>query len=83
MQSESNTGPPDGPDLTEAERAVLAALVAGSTPADIAADQGVSITTVRTHIMRLHQKFGVTRTLDVVRLALALDRREPEAPAPS
>lgn len=71
MQHESNTGPPGQPRLTEAEQAVLAALIAGRTPDDIALDQGVSITTVRTHIQRLHQKFGVTRTLDVVRLAFA------------
>jgi DNA-binding CsgD family transcriptional regulator len=57
--------------LTETEVEVLRALVAGRTPDEIAADQGVAITTVRTHIMRLHQKFGVTRTLDVVRIALA------------
>jgi DNA-binding CsgD family transcriptional regulator len=71
MQQEANTGPSDRPALTEAERSVLAALVAGRTPEEIAASQGVAITTVRTHIMRLHQKFGVNRTLDVVRLALA------------
>lgn len=71
MSETSASGPGDRPKLTEAEQAVLAALVAGRTPDDIAADQGVSITTVRTHIMRLHQKFGVTRTLDVVRIAIA------------
>lgn len=71
MQHGSNTGPPGQSGLTEAEQAVLAALIAGRTPDEIASAQGVSITTVRTHIMRLHQKFGVTRTLDVVRLALA------------
>ena len=75
MQQESNTGRSDRPALTEAEQAVLAALVAGRTPDEIASTQGVSITTVRTHIMRLHQKFGVTRTIDVVRLALASERQ--------
>ncbi len=56
--------------LTEAEAAVLAALVEGLTPAEIATRKGVSLTTVRTHIARLHLKFGTTRTLDVVRIAL-------------
>ena len=71
MQQEQNSGPTDRPVLTEAEQAILAALVAGRTPDEIAANQGISISTVRTHIMRLHQKFGVRRTIDVVRLALA------------
>ena len=56
--------------LTEAEAAVLAELVDGLTPAEIATRKGVSLTTVRTHIARLHLKFGTTRTLDVVRIAL-------------
>lgn len=58
-------------DLTHAESAVLGHLVDGLTPAEIAAAQSVSVATVRTHIARLHEKFGVSRTLDVVRLALA------------
>jgi DNA-binding CsgD family transcriptional regulator len=71
MSGQEGRGPTDGAELTEAERAVLAALVAGQTPDEVAHHQGVSISTVRTHIMRLHQKFGVRRTIDVVRLALA------------
>lgn len=57
-------------DLTHAESAVLRRLVDGLTPAEIAAVQSVSVATVRTHIARLHEKFGVSRTLDVVRLAM-------------
>ncbi len=57
--------------LTQAETQVLDHLIAGLTPAEIAAAQGVSMATTRTHIARLHEKFGVGRTLDVVRLALA------------
>lgn len=60
--------------LTAAESAVLDHLVEGRTPAEIADLQDVSLATVRTHIARLHEKFGVTRTLDVVRLALAAKR---------
>jgi DNA-binding CsgD family transcriptional regulator len=57
--------------LTGAEAAVLKLLIGGATPLEIALEQRVSIATVRTHIARLHEKFGVRRTLDVVRLALA------------
>lgn len=67
--------PASGLNLTAAERAVLTHLVDGRTPAEIAQLQNVSLATVRTHIARLHEKFGVTRTLDVVRLALAAGPR--------
>lgn len=59
-----------GYGLTVAERGVLDALIAGRTPAETARVLRVSLTTVRTHIARLHEKFGVGRTIDVVRLAL-------------
>lgn len=60
--------------LTTAESGVLRELVDGRSPAEIARRRAVSLATVRTHIARLHEKFGVTRTLDVVRLALAAGR---------
>lgn len=56
--------------LTQAEAAVLAHLIKGLAPAQIASAQGVSVATIRTHIARLREKFGVSRTLDVVRMAL-------------
>ncbi len=62
--------PPDR-GLTQAELAVLEHLVAGLTPAEITGRQQVSLATVRTHIARLHEKFGVNRTLDVVRIAIS------------
>ena len=74
MHQEQNSGPTDRPALTDAERAILAALLDGLTPDEIASGQGIAITTVRTHIMRLHQKFGVNRTVDVIRLALQAGR---------
>lgn len=67
-----------GPDpleafrLTFAERDVLDELIGGRSPAEIALRQDVSVATVRTHIARLHDKFGVGRTIDVVRLALLM-----------
>jgi DNA-binding CsgD family transcriptional regulator len=56
--------------VTAAEAEVLKLLVRGLTPLEIARAQNVSIATIRTHIARLHEKFGVRRTLDLVRLAL-------------
>ena len=63
--------------LTAAEAEVLKLLVLGSTPIDIAGIQGVSIATVRTHIAHLHEKFGVSRTLDVVRMAMTEGLERP------
>jgi DNA-binding CsgD family transcriptional regulator len=63
-----------GYGLTAAERGVLEALMAGRTPAETARVLDVSLTTVRTHIARLHEKFGVGRTIDVIRLALQAAR---------
>lgn len=60
--------------LTRAESEVLRELVEGRSPAAIAQRRAVSLATVRTHVARLHEKFGVTRTLDVVRLVLAAER---------
>ncbi len=71
LSSETGEPSPRSRGLTAAEAAVLKLLVRGMTPLEIAQAQGVSIATIRTHIVRLHEKFGVRRTLDVVRLALA------------
>jgi DNA-binding CsgD family transcriptional regulator len=60
--------------LTTTESEVLRELVEGRSPVAIARLRAVSLATVRTHIARLHEKFGVTRTLDVVRLAMAAER---------
>ena len=40
--------------------------------------EAVSVSTVRTHIARLHEKYGVSRTLDVVRLAMAEAAARPQ-----
>lgn len=60
--------------LTHAESAVLEQLLAGLTPQEIADRQSVTLPTVRTHIARLHEKFGVKRTLDLVRLVMVAGR---------
>ena len=71
-------GQPAKRQLTQAEQAVLNHLLAGRTPAEIAAMEAVSVSTVRTHIARLHEKYGVSRTLDVVRLAMAEAAARPQ-----
>ncbi len=63
--------------LTQAELGVLRHLIAGRTPAEIAEAEVVSVSTVRTHIARLHEKFGVSRTLDVVRMAMTEGLERP------
>jgi DNA-binding CsgD family transcriptional regulator/PAS domain-containing protein len=72
---EAAPGPPAngiaGRRLTAAETGVLSHLLKGLSPVEIAALQGVSLPTVRTHVAHLHEKFGVRRTIDVVRIALA------------
>jgi DNA-binding CsgD family transcriptional regulator/PAS domain-containing protein len=71
---EPTAAPPPGSasrGLTAAEATVLSCLLAGLSPHEIAVRQGVSMPTVRTHIAHLHEKFGVHRTIDVVRVALA------------
>lgn len=57
--------------LTEAEGAVLRALVDGKTPSDLASAHGVSINTVRKQIASIMEKTGSERQIDLVRLALA------------
>src|SRR5690606_21601056 len=56
--------------LTRAEAEVLQRLIAGDTPRDIAIGQGVALATVRTHIAHLREKFGVSRTIELLRRVL-------------
>ena len=56
--------------LTGAERAVLVRIIEGLSPREIAERDDVSIATVRTHIAHLHEKFGVGRTIDLLRAVL-------------
>ncbi len=56
--------------LTEAERRVLASLVAGRTLFETADDPGIARTTVRTHLSRIFAKTCVSRQTDLVRLTL-------------
>jgi DNA-binding NarL/FixJ family response regulator len=58
--TESDDGPPPGPDvLTPREAEVLDLLRAGRSNAEIAQALHVSIETVRTHARRIYRKLGV------------------------
>jgi LuxR family maltose regulon positive regulatory protein len=46
--------------LTRRERAVLAGLASGATPGQIAAEDGVSVNTVRTQMRKVYRKLDVT-----------------------
>ena len=59
-------------ELTAAETRVLAALGRGATPADIAREQGVKISTVRTQITAIRQKTGTSTIGALVRLVAGL-----------
>lgn len=58
--------------LTPAEARVLAALGAGAAPAEIADQQGVKLSTVRTQIGAIRDKTGVSSITALVRLVAAL-----------
>jgi DNA-binding CsgD family transcriptional regulator len=59
-------------DLTPAETRVLAALGAGRAPADIALEQRVKLSTVRTQIGAIREKTGAASITALVRLVAAL-----------
>lgn len=56
-------------ELTRREQQVLGALMDGTTPAEIATDQFVSLTTVRSHIRSLLFKLGVHSQVAAIGLA--------------
>ncbi len=58
--------------LTPAETRVLAALGAGVAPADIACEQGVKLSTVRTQIGAIREKTGAPSITALVRMVAAL-----------
>jgi DNA-binding CsgD family transcriptional regulator len=59
-------------ELTAAETRVLAALGRGVAPAEIAREQGVKISTVRTQISAIRQKTGTSTITALVRLVAGL-----------
>lgn len=59
-------------DLTDAERAVLTGLLAGTRVGALARLRGVAVSTVRTQVAALRAKFGVQRVDDLTRLVAEL-----------
>ena len=57
--------------LTPAEARVLERLVAGRTPEQIALDNGVEVSTVRSQIKALYEKTGTSRQLQLMQRVLA------------
>ena len=58
--------------LTPTEARVFDGVAAGQTPAEVARSLEVAPSTVRTHLLRLFEKTGVHRQVELVRLAAAL-----------
>jgi DNA-binding CsgD family transcriptional regulator len=59
-------------DLTPAETRILEMIVAGKTQSAIAIGLGIAPSTVKTHLLRLFDKTGCKRQVDLVRLAAGL-----------
>ena len=59
-------------DLTPAETRVFESIAAGEAPAEIASRLGIAVATVKTHLVRVFQKTGCNRQLDLVKLASSL-----------
>src|SRR5271165_1695561 len=68
-------------DLTAAEARVARSLASGKTVEDIAADGGVSMSTVRTHVRGVLEKTGCSRQAEVVALLAGI--AQPRVTAPS
>lgn len=58
--------------MTLAESAVLAALCGGRVPRQIAADRGVAVSTIRTHVMHILGKAGARSVSDLLRVTAML-----------
>lgn len=63
--------------LTTAECRVFTGLVQGRRVADLAAEHGVKVSTVRSQVSSLRAKFGVNRIEDLVRIAAELPPMAP------
>ncbi len=63
--------------LTRRESEVLKLIADGRSTKEIAADLGISFKTAVCHRTRLNQKFGVSKAISVVRLAIRMGILEP------
>lgn len=59
-------------DLTPAETRIFELVCQGSTPAEIAHRLGIAPSTVKTHLLKVFEKTGCRRQVDLVRLAASL-----------
>ena len=69
----------DPADLPPRQREILAALGAGRTTKQIAADLGLSVKTVETHRARLMEALGCRNAVELVRAAVQWHDRVPRA----
>ena len=58
--------------LTATESQVAVALAMGKSVTDIANEKGQKVSTVRFHVKRIHNKMGLSRQMDLIRLVLSL-----------
>jgi two-component system, NarL family, response regulator LiaR len=66
----ANQPPAPGRDLTEREREVLALMIEGLNNTQIAANLGVSPSTIKSHVSNILAKLGVASRTEAVTLAL-------------
>jgi DNA-binding NarL/FixJ family response regulator len=72
--------PRRGGDLSPRQREILAALGAGRTTKQIAADLGISVKTVETHRARLMETLGCRNAVELVRAAVQWTDRMQSIP---
>jgi DNA-binding NarL/FixJ family response regulator len=65
-----STEPAAGPDLTERERTILAAISSGQTTSAISRDLWVSEHTVKFHLTNIYRKLGVSNRAGAIRFAI-------------
>ncbi len=66
----SESEEPAGPDLTERERTILAAIASGQTTAAISRELWVSEHTIKFHLTNIYRKLGVSNRAGAVRFAI-------------
>jgi DNA-binding CsgD family transcriptional regulator len=64
---------PGAGTLTTRQRELVTLVARGRTDAQIAAELGISIRTVRSHLDRIRDKTGCRRRADLTRLALSAE----------
>lgn len=64
-------------DLTARERAMMTALARGRTNAELAADLGISINTVKFHLRNLYDKLGIRSRAQAIAFYYASSRTGP------